>query len=328
MVSLREHYGQCSRVRPPLLIPAARAVVGDEEALAHVRELTSTNTGVLDVAEIVQSDVPVLIGGVWPAALDWTWSRLRSVLAGHSLHGVVMDEYHYLPTDAKAALTPLLSIATHSTRNLSAEAFIDSLAAGAARCADKDACASWSERYARRRTWRDASASPIGATMRQPTLHFDVVPAALRRELQPQKPLYATDFDASEALQYVWLSAAAVRTHTHFDSDRNIFVQLVGRKRFVLWAPNQTSHLCPYARLHPLWHKSRVAFEAPDLERCPDYARAEALTVDVLPGHILYVPPFWWHTVETVTPSLSLSTLSRWPQVSQSLYSLALAAMV
>jgi len=32
---------------------------------------------------------------------------------------------------------------------------------------------------------------------------------------------------------------------------------------------------------------------------------------------VLYVPPYWWHTVETLgpSPSLSLSTLSRWPQL-------------
>ena len=35
----------------------------------------------------------------------------------------------------------------------------------------------------------------------------------------------------------------------------------------------------------------------------------------VAPGDLLFVPPYWWHTVETLSPSLSLSTLSRWPQL-------------
>ena len=30
------------------------------------------------------------------------------------------------------------------------------------------------------------------------------------------------------------------------------------------------------------------------------------------PWDVLYVPPFWWHTVETLSPSASLSTLSRY----------------
>ena len=43
--------------------------------------------------------------------------------------------------------------------------------------------------------------------------------------------------------------------------------------------------------------------------------RPSSLTVTVRPGAVLYIPPFYWHTVETLSPSLSLSTLSRWPQL-------------
>ena len=122
--------------------------------------------------------------------------------------------------------------------------------------------------------------------------------------------------DTKRGGQYVWLSSPSVRTHTHFDSDRNSFVQLIGHKRFVLWHPNQTHSLCPFPRLHPLWHKSRADFEAPDVSEaspCANYSSTVALVVDVGPGDVLYVPPFWWHTVETLTPSLSLSNISRWP---------------
>lgn len=114
----------------------------------------------------------------------------------------------------------------------------------------------------------------------------------------------------------MWLSTPGVRTHTHFDSDPNFFVQLVGRKRFVLWPPNQTALLCPFPRLHPLWHKSRANFEAPDLSPpCSSYPESEAIATEVAPGDLLYIPPFWWHTVETLSPSLSLTTISRWPQL-------------
>ena len=63
--------------------------------------------------------------------------------------------------------------------------------------------------------------------------------------------------------------------------------------------------------------ESRAAFEAPDLriEPCRNYTRGAALALTVLAGDVLYIPPFWWHTVETLSPSLSLSTLSRWPQL-------------
>ena len=68
-----------------------------------------------------------------------------------------------------------------------------------------------------------------------------------------------------------------------------------------------------FPRLHPLWHKSRLDFERPDAAPpCTAYGTSEALTVEVGPGDVLYVPPLWWHTVETLSPSASLSTLSRY----------------
>ena len=111
-----------------------------------------------------------------------------------------------------------------------------------------------------------------------------------------------------------------MRTHTHFDNDHNFFVQLLGTKRMVLWPPNETQHLCPYPRLHPLWHKSRVDFERPSASHaaCATYGRSRAFALTVAPGDVVYIPPFWWHTVETLRgsgPALSLSTLSRWPQL-------------
>lgn len=149
-------------------------------------------------------------------------------------------------------------------------------------------------------------------------LHFDTIPFALEPALRPQEPLYVSTYDSRQRMQYMWLSSPGMRTHTHFDSDRNMFVQLIGRKRFVLWPPNQTARLCMYPRLHPLWHKSRADFEAPETTRlrpCREYGHSQALGVSVQAGDVLYVPPYWWHTVETLTPSLSLSTLSRWPQL-------------
>ena len=68
-----------------------------------------------------------------------------------------------------------------------------------------------------------------------------------------------------------------------------------------------------FPRLHPLWHKSRLDFERPEAAPpCTAYGTSEALTVEVGPGDVLYVPPLWWHTVETLSPSASLSTLSRY----------------
>ena len=298
---MRRHF--CYREQAPLLVPAVSSQTGEEEALASVLELTPSWTDDLDATNLMaEADGPVLLRRRWKGGIGWSWPRLRHLLAGQVLTGVIdTTEHQYLPPDATAAMAPLLtSIGTarfgaQRVHNRSAESVIDELEAAAARCPDEDdRCASREARLSRRRVWRAAG--------RRSTVHFDAVPEAVRRALQPQEALYASEFDAEQGLQYAWLSTPGMRTHTHFDADRNIFAQLIGRKRFVLWAPEQTLQLCPFPRLHPLWHKSRADFEAPDLTQavCANYSASKALAVDLWPGDVLYVPSFWWHTVETV----------------------------
>lgn len=74
--------------------------------------------------------------------------------------------------------------------------------------------------------------------------------------------------------------------------------------------PDQHERLHMFPRLHPMWHKSQLDFDRPDLARFPDYALAEAYAADLYPGDVLYLPPYVWHHVESVTASVSFTTLS------------------
>ena len=295
--------GRCERSAPPLLLrgPVAN---GDIDILSRVHRLQPRNE-LLNMADLIAEDEPILLQTSWPPAAPqhWSWPRVRQLLAGHTFRDVVRtDHYHYLVPDPRAPLEPLVDYhVPQQFLNLTAERILDELAAvDGASSLDKG-----TDSAAFRRSWR---------TTGQRTISFSRVPEALKSALGTDESLYATKDDAEVGSQFVWLSSPGVRTHTHFDSDRNAFVQLIGRKRFTLWHPNQTSRLCPYPRLHPLWHKSRVDFEAPDLTipACGNYTQSEATVVDVSAGDVLYVPPFYWHTVETLSPSLSLSTISRW----------------
>jgi ribosomal protein L16 Arg81 hydroxylase len=42
----------------------------------------------------------------------------------------------------------------------------------------------------------------------------------------------------------------------------------------------------------------------------PEYAHTSPVTADLQPGDVLYVPPYWFHHVESLTASISLSTWS------------------
>ena len=140
--------------------------------------------------------------------------------------------------------------------------------------------------------------------------YFGALPDALRSDLKPDRLLYNADKDYEEKKQFMWISSAGMITHAHFDQDFNFFVQLLGKKRFTLWAASQHELMYVFPRVHPMWHKSRLNFRAPDLLRFPQFAKTRALQIELGPGDVLFVPPYTWHYVETLTPSVSLSTWS------------------
>lgn len=140
--------------------------------------------------------------------------------------------------------------------------------------------------------------------------YFGEVPLNLKDDLKPNSFLYNTQEDYDKQRQYIWISSPGMITHGHFDQDYNLFIQLVGTKRFTLWLPSQHELLYTYPRVHPLWHKSRINFRDVNLDLFPNFVLSSALQVTVRPGDILYIPPYTWHYVETLSPSVSLSTWS------------------
>lgn len=106
------------------------------------------------------------------------------------------------------------------------------------------------------------------------------------------------------------------------DADHNFFTQLAGTKRFILHDPADTGFMRPFPRLHPLWHKAQCHPTAPAAAagaagRCPpaDRLAAAPMVANVEPGDVLYIPPYTWHTVESVSASVSISSWSDYANV-------------
>ena len=270
--------GRCAADEVPMITRSAG--VGDEAALGRVTPLQALawERERQFIDEAVAGGAPVLLRGTvvdgW-AGRAWTWARLRELHRGRTLDGVQTGAHVYLEPDTTAALRAAAHAAARG--QLERRRALRRAGGGGARHGGGG-------RQLRRLIVRRRGASGARAPgYDRGLLHFGAVPDALAAELQPGNLLYLTAADAAARMQYTWMSSPGLRTHTHFDSDHNVFVQLIGRKRFVLWAPNQTAHLCPFPRLHPLWHKSRADFEAPDtsLPPCANYSRAEAIVADV-----------------------------------------------
>lgn len=101
----------------------------------------------------------------------------------------------------------------------------------------------------------------------------------------------------------LWLGNEGV-VDTHYDGTDNIACTVAGRKRFILFAPDQTSNLYP----GPLEFTpagvpvSLVNLRQPDFKRYPRFKTAlqNAYCVELAPGDALYIPMLWWHYVESL----------------------------
>ena len=100
----------------------------------------------------------------------------------------------------------------------------------------------------------------------------------------------------------LWLGGP-VRTQIHNDPDHNLACVLAGRRRFLLFPPEQVANLYigPPDRPPPL---SLVDPEAPDLDRFPRFADALAAAriAELGPGDALLLPKYWWHHVTSRDP--------------------------
>jgi lysine-specific demethylase 8 len=97
-------------------------------------------------------------------------------------------------------------------------------------------------------------------------------------------------------------------TPLHFDGMHNLFVQIRGRKKILLFPPsNYLSFYPPIEDSTGFAHHSKVLPHLLDLELFPKFPWQERMEIVLLPGEILYIPAFWWHHVTAVDENISLS---------------------
>jgi hypothetical protein len=90
----------------------------------------------------------------------------------------------------------------------------------------------------------------------------------------------------------------------HYDvlASHAYLFQIYGRKKFIVYAPDQTKYLYLKPR-----NFSAVNVEKPDYEKFPLFKQAKATIFTLEPGEFLFVPSKWWHTTKMLTPSITLS---------------------
>ena len=133
-----------------------------------------------------------------------------------------------------------------------------------------------------------------------PTAAIQMLPLAeAMPDFVAQNPMPLLPADIGPTL---WLGGA-VRTQTHNDRDHNLACVIAGRRRFLLFPPEQVANLYigPLDNPPPL---SLADPEAPDFDCFPRFrdAMATARVALLEPGDALFLPRYWWHHVTSLGP--------------------------
>jgi hypothetical protein len=130
--------------------------------------------------------------------------------------------------------------------------------------------------------------------------------SALIRDCLPgfstENPLTVLD---GSILPRIWLGNA-ITTPTHLDEWNNIGCVVSGRRRFTLFPPEQLVNLYigPLDFAPTGAPMSLVSLREPDFKRFPKFreALAAAVSAELGPGDAIFIPPLWWHHVESLEP--------------------------
>lgn len=125
----------------------------------------------------------------------------------------------------------------------------------------------------------------------------------LKAEMPP--PPYCRD--APWQNTRLWLSRPGTAVPLHRDVAQNIFYQLVGRKRFLLYPPAASPWLYSNPIRSALANYGRFDPTRPDYARHPLSRAVLPVEVVLEPGDVLFLPSRWWHHVTSLDLSLSLT---------------------
>ncbi|MGE0759473.1 MAG: cupin-like domain-containing protein [Pirellulaceae bacterium] len=197
----------------------------------------------------------------WTALQKWTPEYLKSQLGDHRLSVAVAEDGRFRYGPDGHPL--------HHQQFLDAAAFLDH-ASGAAPLDQ-------SVRYAQ----------SVSLPREFPRLKGDVVP-----------PVYIEGILRSTLM---WFGQHGATTCLHYDRMHNLMAMVRGRKRFLIFAPEDLPYLyhCDLQAYGPSVYFSLVDPEHPDEERFPEFRNATPLEVELNAGDMLYLPAFWWHHVNS-----------------------------
>ena len=101
----------------------------------------------------------------------------------------------------------------------------------------------------------------------------------------------------------IWIGGKSI-VATHYDDAENLACCVAGKRRFVLFPPEQVGNLYigPIDNTPAGAPVSLVSVVDPDFKKYPKFKAAleHAWVAELEPGDVIYIPALWWHHVESL----------------------------
>ena len=107
-----------------------------------------------------------------------------------------------------------------------------------------------------------------------------------------------------------WIGPAGTVTGYHIDWGDNILAQIHGRKQLHLAAPFESSKMSVSQKFDQGASISEVDLNNWDSEKHPEFATVRNHRIVLQPGHCVFIPRGWWHHVQSLDKSISVSNIA------------------
>jgi len=105
----------------------------------------------------------------------------------------------------------------------------------------------------------------------------------------------------------IYIGPGGVVTPLHQDLPENLYVMVKGKKRIILYPPEDKKYLYPNSLFSRHPNFSRTDPERPDYQKFPKSKYAQPCVVELCAGEALFIPSFWWHHLRNLEPSISIN---------------------
>ncbi|MCZ2393650.1 MAG: cupin-like domain-containing protein [Chitinophagales bacterium] len=105
---------------------------------------------------------------------------------------------------------------------------------------------------------------------------------------------------------YTFIGGKGSLTPMHNEIPCNLYVQINGTKKWILYQPDDFPYLETRAERRPYFY-SQVNPNIENDQSFPLLKHAKKIEIVLKAGDVLYVPPFYWHYVENMTDCISVA---------------------